>query len=266
MKSLSHRHRILILVGLFAGSLGAVFLVDPIPQDPLYHLFADTRSCLGLANFGDVTSNIGFAAIGLLGLWSIAGQPRRIVFEDQADAWPYLVFFIGVGMLSIGSAYYHAAPDNARLFWDRLPMTVAFMALFSAIIADRVDKRTCVRLLLPALILLGALSLFYWDWTEARGQGDLRFYALVQFYPMLALPVICWLFPKARYTGGGYLIWVIVWYAIAKVLEHFDTQVFDLLGNTISGHSLKHLASAVATFMVWRMIVGARKHPVTSSS
>ncbi|MBT4608495.1 MAG: hypothetical protein HOC05_00550 [Gemmatimonadetes bacterium] len=144
-----------------------------------------------------------------------------------------------------------------HLFWDRLPMTIAFMALFYAILADRVGGiAERYRWLLPLLVAAGFASLLYWDWTESLGRGDLRFYALVQFYPMLALPVICWLFSKARYTGGGYLIWVIFWYAAAKGLEHFDGEVFALLGHTVSGHSLKHLASAMATFMLWRMVVG----------
>ena len=258
MKDLTHKNRVLIVSGLFAAFFAAVFLLDPIPQDPLYHLFADTRSCLGLVNFGDVASNAGFALVGLLGLWSVLGPSGKKIFDHKTDALPYIVFFTGVALVSIGSAYYHGAPDNARLFWDRLPMTVAFMALFSAIIADRIDGRFGGPLGLGLLILLGALSLFYWDWTESQGHGDLRFYGLVQFYPMLALPVICWLFPKSRYTGGGYLIWVFVWYGIAKGLETFDAEIFDLLQNTISGHSLKHLAAAVATFYVWRMIVQKR--------
>jgi hypothetical protein len=136
-------------------------------------------------------------------------------------------------------------------------MSIAFMALFYAILADRVAgiSQRC-RWLLPLLVAAGIASLLYWHWTESLGRGDLRFYALVQFYPMLALPVICWLFPKSRYTGGGYLVWVIFWYAAAKGLEHFDGEIFALLGHTVSGHSLKHLASAMATFMLWRMVVG----------
>ena len=258
MKDLTHKNRVLIVSGLFATFFAGVSLLDPIPQDPLYHLFADTRSCLGLMNFGDVASNAGFAVVGLLGLWSVVGPSGKKIFDDKADRFPYIIFFAGVALVSIGSAYYHGAPDNARLFWDRLPMTVAFMALFSAIIADRIDGRFGGPIGLGVLILVGALSLFYWDWTETQGRGDLRFYGLVQFYPMLALPVICGLFPKSRYTGGGYLIWVFVWYGIAKGLETFDAEIFDLLQNTISGHSLKHLAAAVATFYVWRMIVQKR--------
>jgi hypothetical protein len=72
---------------------------------------------------------------------------------------------------------------------------------------------------------------------------------------MVALPFVCWLFPKHRYTAGRYLAWVIGWYGLSKVLEHFDREVFDLLGYTMSGHTLKHLAAAVATFVVLRMLL-----------
>ena len=259
MSPLSFTQRVAILVAMFVLSLAAVLFVAPIPQDPAYHLFADTRPFLGIANFGDVTSNLGFALVGVLGIWSVTGPRGRALFDAEADAWPYRTFFAGIFLVSLGSAYYHAAPDNARLFWDRLPMTVAFMALFYAILADRIaGVAERFGWLLALLVAAGLASLIYWHWTEVRGHGDLRFYGLVQFYPMAALPVICWLFPKARYTGGGYLIWAISWYAAAKALEYFDRQIFDLLGHMASGHSLKHAAAALAAFMLWRMLVNRR--------
>jgi hypothetical protein len=208
-----------------------------------------------VANFGNVTSNVGFVIVGGLGLAAIFGRKHRDIFARPLDAWPYGVFFLAVVLVGAGSAYYHAGPDSDRLVWDRLPMTVAFMSLFAAFIADRIHRRAGIVYMLPALILLGILSLVYWQWTEAQGQGDLRFYGLVQFYPMIALPMICWLFPQSRYTSGKYLAWVIGWYAVAKVPEVFDAGVFWLLGNSISGHGLKHLLSAAATYAILRMLV-----------
>lgn len=247
--------RISVITGMAVVSLATVVFIPPIPQDPAYHLFADLRTCLGIPNIGNTMSNLAFAFVGVLGLWTTLGPVRARVFADKADAWPYVTFFLGVGLVSIESAYYHAAPDNARLFWDRLPMTIAFMALFYAVLADRVPGVAArMHWLLPLLVALGIASLFYWDWSEAKGTGDLRFYGLVQFYPMVALPVICWLYPKAKYTGSGYLIWIYVWYGIAKILEYFDVEIFDLFGQSVSGHSLKHLAAAIATFVVWRMV------------
>ena len=257
MHNLSVKKRLLILVAMFAATVVGSAFVPAIPQDPNYHSFADTRPLWGVANFGDVLSNAGFTFVSLLGLATLFGARRRTIFAEGPDAIPYLVFFVGVGLVSLGSGYYHLVPDTDRLFWDRLPMTIAFMALFSAVVADRIDNDIGIRWLLPILIALGVTSLMYWDWSEAQGRGDLRWYGLIQFYPMIALPMICWLFPKARYTGGGQLVWVIVWYGIAKLLEHFDGTILNLLGGTVSGHSLKHLAAAVATYFVLRMVASA---------
>ncbi len=258
MNEMSFAQRVAILVGVPIVAVGGLLFLEPIAQDPAYHRFADTRSHLGLANFGNVTSNLGFAVVGVLGLAAVFGRKCRDIFERRLDAWPYIVFFFGVLLVGAGSAYYHANPDSERLVWDRLPMTVGFMSLFAAFIADRIYRRAGVVYLLPALIAVGLLSLAYWEWTEAQGRGDLRFYGLVQFYPMIALPLICWLFPRSRYTDGRYLAWVIGWYGAAKVVEYFDAGVFDLLGNTISGHGLKHLLSAVATYMILRMLVRSK--------
>jgi len=246
--------RISILVMISATAIIATLFVDPIAQDLAYHNFADQRTAFGISNFADVISNAGFLIAGLIGLVVVLKGRSGKLFDDRADAIPYVVFFVGVVAVSIGSAYYHVIPTNERLFWDRLPMTVGFMGLASALIADRISTRVGLTIVLPVFVVLGILSLFYWEHTEELGRGDLRFYALVQFLPIVLMPVMCGLFPKARYTGKGGLVLVILWYMVAKGLEHFDPQVFELLGQTVSGHSLKHLAAAMACFMVLRML------------
>jgi hypothetical protein len=256
---LSFWQRVGVLIALLVLGLVGVFALEPIPQDPNYHLFADTRSFLGIPNFNDVASNAGFAVVGALGVLVAAGGRGRDIFVQPADARPYLVFFMAVALVSLGSAFYHWAPSNARLLWDRLPMAIAFMAFCSAIIADRIDARAGNGWLLAALIGLGLLSLVYWVWTEASGSGDLRFYGFVQFYPILALPVVCWLFPEHRYMAGSCILWVVAWYGLSKLLELFDRQVFDLLGRIVSGHTLKHLAAAGATLVVLRMLAARRR-------
>jgi hypothetical protein len=102
------------------------------------------------------------------------------------------------------------------------------------------------------------LSLIYWHWTEIQGRGDLRFYGFVQFYPMAAMPLVCWLFPEHRYTAGRYVIWVIVWYGIAKLLEIYDQEIFEFSGRIVSGHTLKHVAATLATYVVLRMIIATQ--------
>lgn len=248
-----YRSKIIVLAALFAACVAGLLAIGPIPQDPTFHDFADRRGWLGIPNFADVVTNIAFLGIGLWGLWRLRG-PNAIRFEHGGETRPYLIFFAAVAAVAAGSAYYHAAPDNGRLFWDRLPITVAFMSLYSAILADRVHRAISLRLLLPLLIVLGVASLLYWAWSEARGIGDLRPYILVQLFPMLSVPAICLMFRPAATTGGRYIVWILVWYAIAKVLEVFDREVFDMLGGAVSGHSLKHLAAAIACVMVLRMI------------
>ena len=252
------RYRAGFLVVMFIAAAVGVFTLEPIPQALSYHDFADTRSWLGIANFGDVVSNLAFAVTGGLGLCTVLGPAGRDIFGHRADRWPYAVFFIGVALVSAGSATYHLAPDNARLFWDRAPMTIAFMALFAAFIADRVHRKIGIFWLLPVLLCAGLTSVVYWDVSESLGQGDLRWYFLVQFYPIAAMPVICWLFPAGRYTSGRHLAWLIGWYAAAKLLEFLDAEIFQLLGHTLSGHTLKHLASGIAVLVVIRMIASPR--------
>ena len=175
MDKLTKQHRITILLALFLTTLIGVAFLPPVPQDPDYHRFADIRPLFGIPNFGDVISNVAFAAVGLFGLATMLRR-RSDIFVEGPDAAPYLVFFAAVALVGIGSSYYHLMPDTPRLFWDRLPMTTAFMALFAAILADRVDRDACNRWLLPIVILLGAASVIYWNLSENAGTGDLRFY------------------------------------------------------------------------------------------
>jgi hypothetical protein len=263
IRGLSFWQRVWILIGLLLAGLLGLLALDPIPQSPDYHRFADTRSLFGIPNFNDVASNAGFALVGILGVSVVAGKWRRAIFVERFDAWPYLAFFVSVALVSVGSAYYHWRPSNDRLLWDRLPMSIAFMAFCSAIIADRIDAKAGNVWLLPALIGLGLASLVYWRWTESLGQGDLRFYGFVQFYPMIAIPAVCLLFPEYRYVSGGCIALVAAWYAVSKLLEHFDGQVFDLLNRSVSGHTLKHLAAAAAAFVVLRMLLARRSAGLT---
>jgi len=171
--------------------------------------------------------------------------------REHALFWPFLAVFIGVFSTAYGSAYYHWAPANGTLIWDRLPMTIAFMGLFTMVLADRVDARW-TKALLP-LLLVGVTSVWYWGWTEAQGAGDLRLYALVQFLPMLLIPLILILYRAPRRDFGCY-IGLICCYGLAKLLEYFDVSVFELTA-MVSGHTLKHLAAAMATlflYLLWK--------------
>ncbi len=172
---------------------------------------------------------------------------------------PYAVFFAGVALTTFGSASFHLDPllpdgglDATGMLWDRLPITVAFMALFAAFVADRVNA-TAGWILLPLLVVLGIAATFLWYTTFTAGHGDLRFYSLVQAYPAAAIPLICWLFP-GRHTHGRYVFHVLVWYGVAKLCEALDVELYGLLGETVSGHALKHLVAALAAYAVLAML------------
>ena len=258
---LSYWQRHAILIGLLIAGLVVLLFVEPFPQDLDYHELADSRLFLGIPNFNNVVSNAGFALVGVLGLVAVAGVRRHILFANPLDAQPYLVFFAGVALVSLGSAWYHWAPSNESLLWDRLPMSVAFMAFAAAIVADRIHARAGNTWLLVVLIILGLLSLLYWQYTEEQGRGDLRFYAFVQFYPVILLPAVLWLFPGYQYMPGRYIAWVVACYGLSKLLEYYDARIFEMLGYTISGHTLKHLAAAISAFVVLRMLLSRNRQP-----
>ena len=116
-----------------AVAVGGAFLLDPIPQDPAYHAFADRGALFGVPNFWNVATNLPFLVVGLLG-WS---RLRRI--GDAELATHYRVLCTAIALVALGSGWYHLAPSNASLVWDRLPMTVAFTTLFTALLADRIS-------------------------------------------------------------------------------------------------------------------------------
>lgn len=249
----SFRLRQGLLVAVAVGALAALTFLPPIAPDPAYHAFADQRAFLGVPNFWNVVSNAPFLVVGARGLAVLFGpHPPRWV--DPRERWPFLVASSGALLVAAGSSYYHWNPTNNTLFWDRLPMTLVFMGLFCAVIMERVHARA------GALLLLPFLGLGIWSVEVWRLRDDLRFFALVQFYPMLAIPLLALLFP-ARYSDGRMLGWLAFWYGLAKLLEHYDAQVYIVLGRAISGHSLKHVAAAMALAAVADLLRHRRPLP-----
>jgi hypothetical protein len=239
-----------ILLAVTACSLAAALLLPDVPQPTAYHDFADQRGRYGVDNFLDVVSNLGFLVAGVWGLVVVARPRTR--FDRRGERWPYAIFFAGMLLTALGSAYYHLAPDNERLFWDRLPMTVAFMSLLAAQVVDRIDVRAGLALLLP-LLLVGAASVLYWRASERAGHGNVLPYAVLQAYAVLILLLVALTHPS-RYTRGSDVYWVFGGYLAAKAFEQFDRPLFAY-GQVVSGHTLKHLAAAAAGAVVCRMLV-----------
>jgi len=261
----SFHSRVIFIAALTLPVILLTLIEPPIAQDPSYHRFADQHSWLGIPNFANVASNLGFLIVGVLGmllmhrLWR---QPDRRRFIELREMWPYVILFTGIALTSFGSAYYHLAPNDKHLVLDRLPITLAFMSLFASVIMERINIKAGLSLL-PLLIWLGIWSVIYWYWGDIHGGGDLRLYVDVQFYPLIAVPLIVMLFPP-RYVPDKYLIPIIGLYILSKVFEVYDKQVYALLYQTVSGHTLKHLVSSLATAVfIW---VLRHRMPAISSS
>jgi len=186
-----------------------------------------------------VLSNVAFAVVGLFGL-AATFRRRTGTFADPWDRWPYVALFAGVTLSSVGSSYFHLAPDNARLMWDRLPMTIGFVALLIALLAERVHRGFARATFVP-LLLAGAASVAYWYWSELHGTGDLRPYLVVQFGSLALVALILVLYPA---RGAVFIVAGLAAYAVAKGLELADREIFLALAHTVSGHTLKHLVAA----------------------
>jgi hypothetical protein len=252
-----------VLLAAMLAIVVITFFFPAIPQDPAYHNFADQRRLLGIPNCLDVASNILFLFVGLTGMRFVQVTPLGggSPFSDSVDRWSYFIFFIAVGATAFGSGYYHLRPENETLVWDRLPMAVGFLSLLVAVICERTSPRKGVRPLLLFLPILGAASVFYWQASERSGHGDLRPYAIAQFGSLIAILLLMALF-RPRFTRGADLLVALAIYASAKALEASDRLLFSA-GGIVSGHTLKHIAAAISTYWILRML--KRRTPLQPS-
>jgi len=232
--------RHLFMLAVVFGSLVLVLLFAPRVQPLSYHSFADSRTLIAVPNFLNVISNFAFLIVGYIGLkFCLQNRPGNL-----RNAW--VVLFAGIALVSFGSAYYHLHPNNETLLWDRLPMTIGFMGLFIALLGEYINERLSV-LLVPALIL-GSASVIYWHLFD-----DLRFYIWVQLIPLLIIPVIITLY-HPRYSHQWMLLAALGWYALAKLFELKDIDVFFLSNGIISGHTIKHFLSAAGCMFIVIML------------
>jgi hypothetical protein len=244
------RSVILIATALIAVIIAFGF-VEPLPQDPGYHEFADQRAFWGIPNTLDSLSNIPLASVGFMGLVAALTVLRRVKFN--ASVFQYFVFFIGVFLTGFGSMYYHLAPSNETLIWDRLPITILTLGFFCSVISEMVNPKASLVLVGP-LLLIGIGSVFYWHHTESLGKGDLRLYGIVQFLPLILI-VLIFLMYKFPENYLSYIIGLLIFYSLSRLTEIFDLQIFAAL-QFISGHTLKHLFAAVAAGCILIMLRG----------
>jgi hypothetical protein len=237
-----------LLVAIATVAIVAVFFVPPIPQDASYHHFADGRNWLLVPNYWNVLTNLGFLWVGLLGLY-------KLFIAKQLQTVPsvkinYAIFFIGVALVAFGSGCYHWQPSNHTLICDRLPMTLAFMALLSIALAEFLSV-PWGRVGLWPLLAIGLLSVAYWYVGELKGGGDLRLYVLVQFLPIVMLPILLVAGNPVFKQNWGYCL-LLAAYILAKIAEHFDQAIFKLTGGAMAGHAIKHVLVVLGLYGLLR--------------
>ena len=217
---------IAVIVGLFQGK--------PFPQDLSYHNFADDCNHFRTPNFWNVISNLPFLFCGII----------FFKLRKNSDSFFRTIsYLMGIGFIltGMGSAYYHLEPNNSTLVWDRIPMTIVFVSFFSLVIHQYVSKKIAANSLIP-LIISGILSVVYWIYTESKGTGDLRWYIIIQYYPLIAILIVL-ISSWKNIKGRSWILLASFFYVIAKI---FETQLDELFFEKyhFSGHSIKHLFSA----------------------
>ncbi|MEQ8762599.1 MAG: ceramidase domain-containing protein [Planctomycetota bacterium] len=245
-------------IGVLLGiTVMALWIVGPIEQSAEYHDFADQRPLGSLPHAQNVLSNLPFLLVGVFGFLTLARRRRDASTLDDAPIAAAL--FMGIFLTGSGSAYYHGSPAHATLVWDRLPMTITFMATVALVLQDHFGDRTGRRALLP-LLAIGLSSALIW-----AGTGDLRLYALVQFFPLVAIPLLWWRVPRLT-AGLEPLIAALVLYGLAKGLESLDDPIYRASGHWVSGHALKHLVAAWASFELLRYWRDRRRLGISGST
>jgi hypothetical protein len=240
MTQIFYRHELRLLLACLFLFLLASF-GPSIAQPANYHAFADQRSALGIPHFMDVLSNLMFVLMGLLGLYRLRQLPAGSI--DRSQRQLSALFFYGLLIAAVCSAWYHWQPDDAGLAADRLGMTIGFAGLVGLAVVDRISARSGA-FLAVVMLLLGPVSVWVWS-----GSGNFLPWSVYQGGAMLLLLVLAFLKPAA---DGMAISWgaVILIYALAKVLEQTDELLFHLTGQLISGHSLKHVVAALAAWPV----------------
>ena len=251
--------RYLHFIPTFAIALvvALMLLHGPIAQPEQYHTFADLSLWAGIPHAADVMSNMGFAAVALWGalrLW-----PQRNHPAIRAGWLGYGVFLVSLLLTSVGSTYYHLAPDDWHLVWDRLPIALACAGLLAGVRAQLVPRAN-VNVEVIALAAFAVASVAWWYVGQLSGDGDLRPYLMLQIAPLVLIPLWQTVYGANRADRLWFGV-ALVLYVLAKIAELHDHEIHAMLG-WITGHTLKHvLASAAAWVLVARLIRSTSSAP-----
>ena len=243
----THRKTVALCLLVLLLSLIA-WQLPRLPQPQSYHQFADPWVCLGTAYCLDISSNLLILLAGVHGLIALFRFRSHLAFCSTIELGLYRFFFAATVLVGLASAYYHFAPDDEHLAWDRAALALALMIWLATMLAERLSPLIGLRLL-PLLLVAGLASVLYWHQSEVNGLGDLRFYLLTQAVPMLLVPLLLWLYPP-RYSADKHVLFIIGIYAAALLCDLLDRQIAALL-QLVSGHTLKHALVVLAIHAVW---------------
>lgn len=242
-----HRYVPTVAIAIVAALM---LLHGLIPQLERYHDFADHSLWAGIPHAADVLSNLGFAVVAL---WSaIRVWPQRHHPALGAGCVGYFVFLLALVLTAVGSTYYHLAPDDWRLVWDRLPIALACAGLLAGVRAT-LAPRVNVKIEIIGLALFAVASVAWWYVGQKNGSGDLRPYLLLQGAPLLLIPLWQAVYGANR-ADRLWFGFALLLYVSAKFTEVHDHEIHAMLG-WITGHTIKHmLATAAAWVLVARLI------------
>jgi hypothetical protein len=237
------------------GMIALLALHGRIAQPAHYHDFADRSVTSGIPHAADVLSNAGFALVAIWGWLTL--RPHRDSDALRAG-WPgYRLFLIGLFLTAFGSAYYHLAPDNGRLIWDRLPIALVCAGLIAGVRGDiKGGSNSGIDVIVVALTAVASVA--WWAITERNGAGDLRPYLLLQGLALILIPLRQAIYRCPRTDRIAFAA-AMALYVVAKLAEVLDHEIAAALG-FVSGHTLKHLIATAATAaVVWGLTRRFRK-------
>ncbi|PSV49609.1 ceramidase domain-containing protein [Photobacterium indicum] len=246
VKLSSYHKKVTGLIVIAAVLTLAAIIFSPIKQSGNFYDYADQRMFFSIPNFWNVISNLPFLYVGLKGLQLF--RQRSVAIEPNI-VLQYPFFFFAIMLTFFASSYYHLTPNDFTLMFDRIPITLAFIALYCIILTEFVSRDAGRWLFFP-MIVYGFLSIVYWYITTLQnGRGDMSAYVLIQVIPIIHFPIILYFF-CSRFTHRQYYLYALIAYVLSKWAESNDDEIYALLGG-ISGHSVKHVIAALGAYFIY---------------
>ena len=232
------KSEISFLTGLIILLILAIFLPS-IQQNQNYHNFADKRVLFGVNNAFDTLSNLAFIIVGALGLFNFYNN--QFIKISNSFSVILNLFFISIILTGLGSGYYHLNPNDFTLVFDRLVLTLVFTFVLAMVASIRISERSGFHTL-AELVILGPFTVLIWNYN-----GNLTPYIILQ-YGGVVIVILTLILTKASKPSPCFTSLIIL-YGFAKITEFYDEKIFTLSENVISGHTLKHLISAIAVIV-----------------